>query len=389
MLILFHSARGKKELGTIKELSQTVPILKCIEKKFILRIQICKVQQKQLCIQKCSLQFTVYCKLSIIMKNKILQLLLEKGEANPREIADYTGFSRQYVHKKLSQLLDSKEVIKIGTPPLVFYQINSNRRVEETEVIGENDKSFLKEHFIEITEDGSLLEGLEAFAYWCQKRKLPLEKTIQEYRQTLLKYKAFRNEHDFINGIEKIKSTKGMDVIHLDGLYYLDFYAIERFGKTLMGQLLHFAKQGQNKKLSLRLIQMSALKIHKLIEILKIDAVGFIPPTIRRDVQFMHLLEKNLNIKIAQIKILKVKGEIIVPQKALSKMEDRILNARQSLFPKETRSFNKVLLIDDAVGSGATLNETANKLKLKGIGKEIYGLAITGSFKGFEVISEA
>ncbi len=323
------------------------------------------------------------------MKNKILQFLIDKGEANPTEISEITGYSRQYVHKKLSQLLDSKEVIKIGTPPLVFYQINSAPRAEETEVIGEKDKSFLKEHFIEITEDGSLLEGLEAFAYWCQKRKLPLEKTIQEYRQTLLKYKAFRNEYDFINGIEKIKSTKGMDVIHLDGLYYLDFYAIERFGKTLMGQLLHFAKQGQNKKLSLRLIQMSAPKIHKLIEILKIDAVGFIPPTIRRDVQFMHLLEKNLNIKIPQIKILKVKGEITVPQKALSKMEDRILNARQSLFPKETRSFNKVLLIDDAVGSGATLNETANKLKLKGIGKEIYGLAITGSFKGFEVISEA
>jgi predicted amidophosphoribosyltransferase len=156
-----------------------------------------------------------------------------------------------------------------------------------------------------------------------------------------------------------------------------------------MGQLLHFAKQGQNKKLSLRLIQLSIPKIHQLIELLEVDAVGFIPPTIRRDVQFMTLLEKNLQIHIPKIKILKVKGEITVPQKALSKIEDRVLNAQKSLIPIETRNFQKVLLIDDAVGSGATLNETARKMIKKDIGKEIYGLAITGSFKGFEVITEA
>jgi len=47
------------------------------------------------------------------------------------------------------------------------------------------------------------------------------------------------------------------------------------------------------------------------------------------------------------------------------------------------------LLLNDAVGSGATLNETAAQMKLKGIVKgKIIGLAITGSFKGFDVISE-
>jgi predicted amidophosphoribosyltransferase len=50
--------------------------------------------------------------------------------------------------------------------------------------------------------------------------------------------------------------------------------------------------------------------------------------------------------------------------------------------------YNKVLLIDDAVGSGATLNEIAKKIKDLKIAKEVIGLAITGSFKGFDVISE-
>ena len=39
-------------------------------------------------------------------------------------------------------------------------------------------------------------------------------------------------------------------------------------------------------------------------------------------------------------------------------------------------------------GSGATMNEIALKLKEKKLAKEIIGLAITGSYKGFEVISE-
>jgi predicted amidophosphoribosyltransferase len=45
-------------------------------------------------------------------------------------------------------------------------------------------------------------------------------------------------------------------------------------------------------------------------------------------------------------------------------------------------------LIDDALGSGSTLNETAQKLKKQKLAKTIIGLAITGSFSGFEVISE-
>lgn len=55
----------------------------------------------------------------------------------------------------------------------------------------------------------------------------------------------------------------------------------------------------------------------------------------------------------------------------------------------DSRSFNNVLLIDDALGSGATLNEAARRIKDTQVGSKIYGFAITGSFKEFEVLSEA
>lgn len=75
-------------------------------------------------------------------------------------------------------------------------------------------------------------------------------------------------------------------------------------------------------------------------------------------------------------------------QKTLSKLEDRIKNASETMMVKEmSLKYKKVILIDDAVGSGATLNEAGKKLKERGVQK-VYGLAIVGSYKGFEVIKE-
>jgi predicted amidophosphoribosyltransferase len=78
----------------------------------------------------------------------------------------------------------------------------------------------------------------------------------------------------------------------------------------------------------------------------------------------------------------------MVPQKILNKLEDRVQNAKGTISVSDSIKYNKILLIDDAVGSGATLNETAKKIKDIKIAKKVIGLAITGSFKGFDVISE-
>ena len=43
--------------------------------------------------------------------------------------------------------------------------------------------------------------------------------------------------------MSKLKKT--YDQVFLDDLYYLDFYSIDRFGKTKLGQLLLYAKQSQ------------------------------------------------------------------------------------------------------------------------------------------------
>jgi len=173
----------------------------------------------------------------------------------------------------------------------------------------------------------------------------------------------------------------------MNDLYYLDFYAIERFEKTRLGTLLHFAKQGQNKFLMKILMDEIKAKMETLIATGKYDAVGFVPPTIRREVQIMKYIETPLKINLPKIRIQKISGIIPVPQKSLHKIEERITNAENTFAISENIKYKHLLLIDDAVGSGSTLNQIARKIKTKGNAKKVTGLAVVGSFREFDAIT--
>lgn len=319
--------------------------------------------------------------------DKIIEFLAKSKETRLADLVEGTGASRQMIHRAIKQLLDKGLVQKIGTAPKTFYKLTEPVTVS-THQIGQDEQGFLAEHFLIVTETGKRLTGVDAIIHWCKRQDLPLDKTVTEFIKTRKKYLAYFQPNGLIDGSEKIKSTKGIDKIGLNKVYYLDFYAIERFGKTRLGTLLHLAKQGQNKKLMDEIIDLTKDRIFQLIAHDKIDAVGYIPPTIKREVQFMKVLERQLNLSLPHIGLVKVTGEIAIPQKALSKIEDRVSNARFSIMTTERRRFKKVLLIDDAIGSGATMNETALKLKANGNTAYVIGLAITGSFKGFDVIQE-
>jgi len=321
---------------------------------------------------------------------KIIKFLKGKKQASGNELADYLEMTDRAVRKQLKKLLEQNKIAKIGKPPKVFYSLsegNTKNRVRIT--VNEKIKQVIGERFLTITPLGERIEGWEGFLYWCDRTKQPPKKTAEEYFKTLKKYNAFRNKKNggLISGMGKMKST--FSKVYLEELFYLDFYSIERFGKTKLGQLLLYAKQSQNKRLMKELIADIKPQINYILKKYRVDGVGFIPPTVKREVQFMRELEKNLNLRKRRISIVKVKTDIVVPQKTLNKLSDRIENARRTFIVNDSGKYNNVLLIDDAVGSGATINETASQIKSRGLCKgKIIGLTITGSFKGFDVISE-
>jgi len=319
--------------------------------------------------------------------NNIIKYILAKGRVSAKELVDHFGITRQALFKHhLPKLLKNGQINKIGKPPRVFYFIPEKVAKKEKSEIDTITRKIVEEHYLIITPSGEKKEGLDGFEYWCQKNNLDITKTAHDYVTTVKKFDRWRKD-GLIDGLSKMRRT--FPKVYLDKLFYLDFYSIERFGKTKLGQLLLYAKQSQNKQLMKELIAELKPRLRQAMKKYNIDAVGFIPPTVKREVQFMKELQKNLQLPTRTISIVKVTTAIVVPQKTLNKLPDRVENAKKTIIVRETIPVNNILLIDDAVGSGATLNETAAQLRTLGLVKnKIIGLSITGSFKGFDVISE-
>lgn len=318
---------------------------------------------------------------------KILDFISKNGQASGKQLSDYLGgITPRAVRKQLKNLFDKGILRKIGRPPKVYYLLQTSKQILSGKSVDIKTKRIIDEKYLFISPSGESKYGWEGFLAWCRKTNQDSERTARDYLATLKKFDKFR-KNGFIDGMPKMKNT--FKEVFLDKLFYLDFYSIERFGKTKLGQLLLYAKQSQNLKLISRLIDEIRPKIVYLIGKYNIDGVLFIPPTVKREVQFMRELEKKLSLPVRTITVGKIRTEIIIPQKTLSKLEDRVDNARNTIVVEDRKRYKNILLIDDAVGSGATINETARQIKNKGLASgRIIGLAITGSFKGFDVISE-
>ena len=319
-------------------------------------------------------------------KERIIKFIKKKGRVTAKEMVEFLGISRQGLFLQITKLLHEKKITKIGKPPLVYYYLPAI--VEQSEEVAMKSKitDFIDERYLYVSPLGEKQVGMAGFSLWCQKTKQEVEKTANEYVLTQKKYDKWI-KNGVIDGMSKLKSS--FPKVYLDKLLYLDFYSIERFGKTKLGQLLLYAKQSQSREVINELLSLVRAPIEQVVEKYGIESVGFIPPTVRREVQLMRELERQMALPLRKITINKIRSEMMIPQKTLSRLSDRVENASRTMMVKGVEIHGNILLIDDAVGSGATLNETAKQIRERGmVGGKIIGLSIVGSYKGFEVISE-
>lgn len=175
----------------------------------------------------------------------------------------------------------------------------------------------------------------------------------------------------------------------IDRVAYADFYALPKFGKTKLGAYTLHAKVSQNQSLMSKIAAHIGPIIQELIAVWKIQAVAYIPHSIPRILPLLPVIKQELALALPLVKVEKMyAGDIRVAQKSLSKLSDRVENAQRTMFVTGQTPWRRVLLIDDAVGSGATLSEVAHKLKSEKQVEFVGGFAIVGSYKGFDVINE-
>jgi len=317
-------------------------------------------------------------------KEKILNHIREFGPIQPKEIFSSFDIGEQMLYRHLKNLLQEGLLEKIGSSPKVFYKTKPQYVKPSGAILVKEVADIIEGNFYHITPSGEELIGKFGFVSWCMERGFDVQKKSQEFFKIISKYKKIR-KNDLINATTKLRKVFKSGA---DKLYYYDFYSLEVFGKTKMGQKLLYAKQSENKRLMKEISEQIKPALVKLIKRESVGAVAYVPPTVPRKLQFMKVLEKNLNILLPQVKIIKVSSKIRVPQKTLRKIADRIENANKTFVVEKGSDFNNVLLIDDAVGSGASINQIAQKMKERGIAKKVIGFAVTGSLNDFDVISE-
>lgn len=324
-------------------------------------------------------------------KQKILKLVKQKKTIRPHELGRSLSISQVALHKHLKTLMMDHQLVKLGTPPLVYYslaqKVNKNCYNQQ---LDSQLSNFLNQNYLYLSPKGEFIKGVAGLYQWFinTKQKTTFNKIALEYRQVRKQASKHINSNGCINATKKLKQT--FKEVFVDELFYQDFYSLPKFGKTALGILILHAKQSQDRKLIKRAVDMIAPILAKLIKAKKVDVIAFIPPSLPRKVQFLKEMEYYLHLGLPMIDLVKLKtGDVIIAQKSLAKLEERIINARETIVVNTRISYGKsILLIDDAVGSGATLNETSKKIRQNFIFDRIYAFAPVGSLKGFPVIRE-
>lgn len=322
-------------------------------------------------------------------KRQIIEIIEKNGPTTVRDLVLELGLTQAAVHRALNKLKDQQLVTKKGSAPKVFYELSKNKSTTQVLELSDQEIATLKKHYLYVDPTGKFLTGEPGFTQWMRAtgNKQKPENCARDYIKIREESLQYQNSSGLIEATSRFKDI--FPELHLDEIYYSDFYSLVKFGKTKLGALLLHGKQAQDKKIIKQISELVGNQIKNLIKHKKIEAIAWAPHSLPRKIQFLNELERNLTLSQPRIEIVKAyTGQVPIAQKSLSKLEERIQNARETLIVKpKSLNFKSALLIDDAVGSGSTLNELASKLKQKGV-KQVVGYSIVGSYKGFEVIRE-
>lgn len=318
--------------------------------------------------------------------NEIISFLDRQPGSRPKAIAEELGVSRQYIQRVLAANKDRFSVS--GSGPNRFYKniITYDSGDENlTSIDHPEELKLIDANFYSLTPLGDELIGLRGFIKWCNTREFDVDVKKKEYISTLTKYYGtnFRSPIDFTS---KLEYTLQDNI--LKKVWSVDYYNFEVFGKTKLGTQVMIAKQTGDKETITSLVNILKPVVNDIVAKYNINAIAFTPPTIQRQHQLMAMLDNGLKFNLPKIKIHKVGAKILIAQKTLKSLEDRILNASQTFIVESANKYNNVLIIDDALGSGATLNEIAKQITQKKIAKNCYGIVLVASPSGYEVINE-
>ncbi len=321
--------------------------------------------------------------------NELIEFLIKQPGSRPKIIAESLGVSRQYVQKLLAKHSDLFRVTGVG--PNRFYRLretdNKTEKSEPKTLSAHEEKinEVIDSNFYSLTPLGDELIGSNGFEKWCSDRNLNIDRKKQEYVEIINKYypKNLSNPIDFTSKINAV-----FDNLSLKKVWAIDYYAFEVFGKTKLGLQVMISKQTGDNETTKFLVEKCDAAVREICKKYSIDAVAFVSPTVQRQEQLMSRLENGVATELPRVKVYKVGARMLIAQKTLKSLKDRILNAQQTFVVESSKKYENVLIIDDALDSGATLQEISKQIIQKKLSKKCYGLVLVASPSGYEIIHD-
>lgn len=314
---------------------------------------------------------------------KIEEMVTQKGQTTAKELREELGVSQVLIHRHLKRLCTEQKIQKRGTPPKVYYlpktPLSKSNPLSHSKIVEEN--------WLEILPNGTFLYGNKGFTEWCRERNFdPLQKE-KEYEAMFMEKEEWK-KYGIIDATKKIEES--FETCFLRKVWYIDFYSWEIFGKTLLGKLILYAKQNSDITLMKRIAERVGPPLQALLARENIQHIGLIPHSVPRRENFLRKTLSFLFLPVLPEGLFdKIFADHVVAQKTLKSKKEREQNAQETLFLQKKALPEKILLIDDACGSGSTLNIAAQKICVASPKTQVFGIAFVGSIKGFEVIAES
>lgn len=322
---------------------------------------------------------------------------------SPTQISDMLWKSKVIIHKYLKELVKQGKLEKKWQGAHTLYHlawniVSSHKKPDISKSLSGlsyEDTLILEDEFYKFAENGVLLQWREGFILWCESRNLNPNEKAQSFVKIKKHIDKVKNSCGVIDATEAF--SKHVEKLCMQKVFYADQYNRMEFGRGKLAEMTFFAKQSQNRNLIQQCISQILLNIECLTKQHKIDAIAIVPRSISRSNQLLKILKQELSyLWLHFVQIIKYfPWKIPIPQKSLKSREQRTRNAQETiiiddkLLTKDSKSpYKRVLLIDDFVGSGATLNQTAQKLQTAGV-QHIFWFAFVGNTNlSYEVINE-
>ncbi len=354
-------------------------------------------------------------------QQNIINIIMILGQASPKQIRDALNppLGPVMVQRHLRNLVAKGIIKKFGQAPRVYYvaaSIKDRSKDKIWSVIRNlpitNDQNRILAATFGFDADFTLYRGDEAFRHWFYAKQVPAllkqksknspqsERIIENFETMLQRYMEMiqHTESSRDPGLNLFDATERYRSIHsnpsLTKVFYHDFYSLPQFGKTLLGYIVQKAKIGEESSLPYirELASIMTPVIHQLIEVFKCDAAAWVPHTLKRMHPLQDILCRTIDLTIPKIPIVKIIVKDVVPQKTLSDLHRRLENADMTNHVAESKnkilSYKNIIIIDDAIGSGATIEAIGAKIKRINPKIKMIAIAPVGSFKGFDIIKD-